>query len=83
MAIKKKVEEVVKVDTSVVPEVVAEPKVVDDSKKPAEQVKIKMREDHDCTIAKVRYNLHKGKVYIVPANVKRILESHGLLSPLN
>lgn len=46
-------------------------------------VKIRMREDHRCTIAMVRYDLKKGQSYNVPENVKRILGERGLLAPLN
>lgn len=74
-----------------IPEVkVEEPKVevdiksaeVKDCNRPNSGVKIRMRVDHSCTIAMERYDLKAGKTYIVPANVKRILNNAGLLSPL-
>lgn len=55
---------------------------VDNSKKPKD-VKIKMREDHRCTVAMETYDLKKGKTYTVPRNVKNILNKAGLLAPLN
>ena len=45
-------------------------------------VKIKMRVDHKCCIAMERYDLKAGKTYVVPENVKRILNKAGLLAPL-
>lgn len=45
-------------------------------------VKVRMRVDHRCTIAMVRYDLKADKTYVVPANVKRILNDAGLLAPL-
>ena len=45
-------------------------------------VKIKMRTDHRCTIAMERYDLKKGQTYVVPENVKKILNEAGLLAPL-
>lgn len=71
-----------------VPEDVEEPEVsvdtssVDDSKKPENMVKVRMRTDHKCTIGGELYQLESGKVYTVPENVKRILNKAGLLSPL-
>lgn len=56
---------------------------VDEKKEPEVNVKIRMRENHRCTIAMVRYDFKKGKLYTVPANVKRILNNAGLLAPLN
>lgn len=50
--------------------------------KPESMVKIRMRENHRCCIALERYDLEKGKVYIVPSNVRDILNGAGLLSPL-
>lgn len=47
------------------------------------KAKIRMRSDHHCVIAKVRYDLKAGKCYDVPVNVKKILDKAGLLSPLN
>lgn len=49
---------------------------------PPKSVKIKMARDHKCSIGGVRYHLEKGKTYVVPENVKRILGSVGLLLPL-
>lgn len=46
------------------------------------KVKIRMRVDHHCCIAMERYDLKAGKCYDVPANVKKILDKAGLLSPL-
>lgn len=69
--------------------VVEEPKVEVDVKsamatpKKEGTVKIRMRVDHRCTIAMVRYDLKKGQTYIVPENVKRILDKAGFLAPLN
>lgn len=64
-------------------EVEEEAKVVDTTKKPKTDVKIKMREDHRCTVAMETYDLKKGKTYTVPRNVKNILNKAGLLAPLN
>lgn len=50
--------------------------------KPETMVKIRMRESHKCCIALERYDLEKDKVYIVPSNVRDILNGAGLLSPL-
>mgnify|MGYP000877559803 CR=1 FL=1 len=50
--------------------------------KPESMVKIRMRESHKCCIALERYDLEKDKVYIVPSNVRDILNGAGLLSPL-
>lgn len=55
---------------------------VNTSNKPDGKVKIKMRVDHRCTIAMERYDLVAGKTYIVPRNVKNILNKAGLLAPL-
>lgn len=55
---------------------------VDNSKKPEGKVKIKMRVNHRCTIAMERYDLEAGKTYVVPRNVKNILNRAGLLAPL-
>lgn len=62
----------VKVDTS----------EVSTSKKPDGNVKIRMRVDHKCCIAMERYDLKAGQTYIVPTNVKNILNRAGLLAPL-
>lgn len=55
---------------------------VDTSNKPSGKVKIRMRVDHKCCIAMERYDLKAGKTYVVPENVKRILNKAGLLAPL-
>lgn len=55
---------------------------VDTSNQPAEKVKIRMRVDHTCTIAMERYDLKAGKTYVVPKNVKNILNKAGYLAPL-
>lgn len=61
---------------------VSEDTTVDTSKKPEGSVKIRMRVDHKCCIAMERYDLKEGKTYVVPENVKRILNNAGLLAPL-
>ena len=55
---------------------------VDKSNQPNGNVKIRMRVDHKCCIAMERYDLKAGKTYVVPANVKEILNRAGLLAPL-
>ena len=55
---------------------------VDLANKPSGKVKIRMRCDHKCCIAMERYDLKEGKTYIVPANVKNILNKAGYLAPL-
>lgn len=55
---------------------------VDTTKKPEERVKIRLRQDHRCSIAMEHYDFKAGKVYLVPRNVKSILNRAGLLSPL-
>ena len=62
-------------------EVSTEP-TVDTTKKPENKVKIHMRVDHKCCIAMERYDLKANKTYVVPENVKRILNNAGLLAPL-
>lgn len=52
------------------------------SNKPDGTARIKMRVDHKCCIAMERYDLKAGNTYIVPTNVKNILNKAGLLSPL-
>ena len=52
------------------------------SNKPSGNVKIRMRTDHKCCIAMERYDLKAGKTYVVPVNVKNILNRAGLLAPL-
>lgn len=64
------------------PEVSVDTSSIDDSKKPENMVKVRMRTDHKCTIGGELYQLESGKVYTVPENVKRILNKAGLLSPL-
>lgn len=49
---------------------------------PPKSVKIKMAKNHKCSIGGIFYNLEKGKTYVVPENVKRILSKVGLLLPL-
>lgn len=55
---------------------------VEQSKKKSGTAKIKMRTDHKCCIAMERYDLKAGKTYVVPENVKNILNKAGLLLPL-
>lgn len=55
---------------------------VDASNKPTEKVKIRMRVDHKCVIAMERYDLKAEKTYVVPKNVKNILNKAGYLAPL-
>lgn len=64
------------------PEVSVDTSSIDDSKKPENMVKVRMRTDHKCTIGGELYQLESSKVYTVPENVKRILNKAGLLSPL-
>ena len=45
-------------------------------------VRIRMRIDHNCAIAGVRYELKQDKTYTVPQNVKSILNKAGYLIPL-
>lgn len=63
-------------------EVETEKAKVDTSNKPNGNVKIRMRVDHKCVIAMERYDLKAGKTYVVPLNVKRVLNKAGLLAPL-
>lgn len=65
------------------PEVEVSEEEVTTSNKPNGNVKIRMRVDHKCCIAMERYDLKAGKIYVVPENVKRILNNAGLLAPLN
>ena len=55
---------------------------INEQNKPMENVKIRMAKDHSCVIAMERYDLKAGKTYIVPRNVRNILNRHGLLKPL-
>ena len=66
------------------PEVVVDTKVaeVNMSNKPNGKVRIRMRVDHRCCIAMERYDLKAGETYLVPENVKTILNKAGLLAPL-
>lgn len=48
----------------------------------SDNTRVKLKVNHKCTIAKVKYYFEKDKVYNVPANVKRILNEAGLLQPL-
>lgn len=75
---------VVEVEEPKEPEVTVEVEKanVDTSNKPNGNVKIRMRVDHKCCIAMERYDLKEGKTYVVPENVKRILNKAGLLAPL-
>lgn len=52
------------------------------SNKPNGKVRIRMRVDHRCCIAMERYDLKAGETYLVPENVKNILNKAGLLAPL-
>lgn len=82
-AVEFEVPEKVEVETPVNDvEVDTENTEVDNSSKPSGSVKIRMRVDHKCTIAMERYDLKAGKTYVVPENVKRILNNAGLLAPL-
>ena len=74
----------VEVETPVAEDVVVDTKSaqVNTSNKPNGNVKIRMRVDHKCCIAMERYDLKAGKTYVVPENVKRILNKAGLLAPL-
>lgn len=74
------VEETAKEEDEV--EVDTEKAEVNSSNKPDGNVKIRMRVDHKCCIAMERYDLKEGKTYVVPQNVKRILNDSGLLAPL-
>ena len=49
---------------------------------PEKKVKIRMRVDHNFTVAMVNYDLKKDKCYDVPKDVRRILSEAGLLAPL-
>ena len=63
-------------------EVDADKAEVKANNRPNGNVKIRMRVDHKCCIAMERYDLKAGKTYVVPENVKRILNKAGLLAPL-
>ena len=70
-------------DVEVKEEIEVDPEATSKSVRKPGNVRIKMRENHKCTIATVRYDFKKGECYHVPENVKRILDEHGLLAPLN
>ena len=79
--------ETVEVEIPEVEEKKEEPKVevnknATEAKRNEGTVKIRMRVDHKCCIAMERYDLKEGKTYIVPENVKTILNKAGLLAPL-
>lgn len=52
--------------------------------KSPEQKKVKVTtvRDHACTIGGQQYAFKKGKVVVVPENVKRVLKKAGILAPL-
>lgn len=83
-------EEAPTTDVVEIPEVEEEEKVsVDMTAKPekkkavvSKDVKIRLRVDHSCCIAKVHYTFKANGVYTVPKNVKTILNRAGLLAPL-
>lgn len=54
----------------------------DEKTRPKENVKIRLRKDHSCSIGGEMYDFKAGKVYTVPKNVKKILNRAGFLSPL-
>lgn len=64
-------------------DVEVDPEATEKSVRKEGNVRIRMREDHKCCIAMVRYDLKKGQTYNVPENVKTILDKRGLLAPLN
>ena len=75
--------EVVIVPTITEPEkVTIKAAVIDNSKFPDDKVKIRLAQDHTCTIGDTKYNFEKRKVYDVPLNVKKVLERANLLAPL-
>lgn len=49
---------------------------------PPKNVKVRLRQDHTCTIGGEKYALKKNMVYPVPLNVKVILERANLLKNL-
>lgn len=69
----KTVEEKVTVDTS---------SVEFDKQAVHKNVRIRMRQDHRCTIGSEHYDLKKGQCYNVPVGVKKRLNKAGLLLPL-
>lgn len=46
------------------------------------KVKVSTVRDHSCTIGGQSYAFKKGKVVVVPENVKRVLKKAGILAPL-
>lgn len=64
------------------PEVQVDTTTINEKNKPMENVKIRMAKDHSCVIAMERYDLKAGKTYVVPRNVRNILNKNGLLKPL-
>lgn len=72
----------VKVDTVPAVEFDTASANVNVNNKPNGNVKIRMRVDHKCCIAMERYDLKAGKTYVVPENVKNILNKAGYLAPL-
>lgn len=54
----------------------------ENNKPSGKTVKVKLRENHHCTIAKTRYDFVAGEVYSVPQNVKDILDRGGYLTAI-
>lgn len=54
----------------------------ENNKPSGKTVKIKLRENHHCIIAKTRYDFVAGEVYSVPQNVKDILDRGGYLTAI-
>lgn len=54
----------------------------ENNKPSGKTVKIKLRENHHCTIAKTRYDFVAGVIYSVPQNVKDILDRGGYLTAI-
>jgi len=52
------------------------------SKKPQDNTRIRIKENHKCNIGGVWYNFLRGQCYYVPDNVRRILTEADLLLPL-
>lgn len=55
---------------------------INEEKMPKSDVRIKMKENHNCWIGKTHYVLKKGQCYNVPKEVKMRLSRAGLLLPL-
>lgn len=51
--------------------------------KQPEMVRIRVAENHKCCIGGTRYYFESGKIYDVPADVKRVLSKGDLLRPLS